>query len=117
MALSVFDLFRVGIGPSSSHTVGPMKAARRFVTALADGRGWELILDGHDLDEKALLKKFVEIVRKRDPDVVAGHNLFKFDLPYLAARAKRHRVPLALGRDGGAPQVRPARWPRVRSLS
>ncbi len=31
MALSVFDLFRVGIGPSSSHTVGPMKAAGRFV--------------------------------------------------------------------------------------
>ncbi|MFZ0529008.1 MAG: serine dehydratase beta chain, partial [Propionicimonas sp.] len=35
MALSVFDLFRVGIGPSSSHTVGPMRAARRFVDALA----------------------------------------------------------------------------------
>jgi L-serine dehydratase len=26
MAISVFDLFKVGIGPSSSHTVGPMKA-------------------------------------------------------------------------------------------
>ncbi len=36
MALSVFDLFRVGIGPSSSHTVGPMKAAGRFVRALTD---------------------------------------------------------------------------------
>ncbi|MBN9104588.1 MAG: L-serine ammonia-lyase [Propionibacteriaceae bacterium] len=35
MALSVFDLFRVGIGPSSSHTVGPMKAAERFVATLA----------------------------------------------------------------------------------
>ncbi|MCA0293953.1 MAG: L-serine ammonia-lyase [Actinobacteria bacterium] len=35
MALSVFDLFRVGIGPSSSHTVGPMKAAGRFVAGLA----------------------------------------------------------------------------------
>jgi L-serine dehydratase len=35
MALSVFDLFRVGIGPSSSHTVGPMKAAGRFTSALA----------------------------------------------------------------------------------
>ena len=35
MALSVFDLFRVGIGPSSSHTVGPMKAAGRFVATLA----------------------------------------------------------------------------------
>lgn len=34
MAISVFDLFKVGIGPSSSHTVGPMKAARLFVTAL-----------------------------------------------------------------------------------
>ncbi len=34
MALSVFDLFKVGIGPSSSHTVGPMRAARRFVARL-----------------------------------------------------------------------------------
>ncbi|MEU9131910.1 L-serine ammonia-lyase [Kitasatospora sp. NPDC048540] len=32
--ISVFDLFRVGIGPSSSHTVGPMRAARRFVRGL-----------------------------------------------------------------------------------
>jgi len=30
MAISTFDLFKVGIGPSSSHTVGPMHAARRF---------------------------------------------------------------------------------------
>lgn len=34
MAISVFDLFKIGIGPSSSHTVGPMKAAYDFVTAL-----------------------------------------------------------------------------------
>jgi L-serine dehydratase len=34
MALSVFDLFKVGIGPSSSHTVGPMRAAALFVRAL-----------------------------------------------------------------------------------
>ena len=30
MALSVLDLFSVGIGPSSSHTVGPMRAAKLF---------------------------------------------------------------------------------------
>jgi L-serine dehydratase len=35
MALSVFDLYSVGIGPSSSHTVGPMRAARQFVDELA----------------------------------------------------------------------------------
>ncbi len=34
MSISVFELFKVGIGPSSSHTVGPMKAAREFVLAL-----------------------------------------------------------------------------------
>ena len=35
MAVSVFDLFKIGIGPSSSHTVGPMRAARLFVLRLA----------------------------------------------------------------------------------
>jgi L-serine dehydratase len=35
MTVSVFDLFSIGIGPSSSHTVGPMKAAGVFVTVLA----------------------------------------------------------------------------------
>jgi L-serine dehydratase len=34
MSISVFDLFKVGIGPSSSHTVGPMRAAREFALAL-----------------------------------------------------------------------------------
>ena len=36
MTVSVFDMFSVGIGPSSSHTVGPMRAACRFVEKLAD---------------------------------------------------------------------------------
>ncbi|MFC7817478.1 L-serine ammonia-lyase [Streptomyces sp. NPDC057367] len=40
MAISVFDLFSIGIGPSSSHTVGPMRAARMFARRL---RGEELL--------------------------------------------------------------------------
>ena len=36
MAISVFDMFKIGIGPSSSHTVGPMRAALIFVTRLQD---------------------------------------------------------------------------------
>lgn len=39
MAISVFDLFKVGIGPSSSHTVGPMRAARMFALLLQK-EGW-----------------------------------------------------------------------------
>ena len=37
MAISVFDLFKIGIGPSSSHTVGPMRAARQFAARLERG--------------------------------------------------------------------------------
>src|SRR6478609_9762421 len=38
MTISVFDLFKIGIGPSSSHTVGPMRAAYLFVSGLrSDG--------------------------------------------------------------------------------
>jgi L-serine dehydratase len=37
VSLSVFDMFKVGIGPSSSHTVGPMRAGARFLDALRDG--------------------------------------------------------------------------------
>ena len=36
MALSIFDLFKIGIGPSSSHTVGPMVAANRFLNGLRE---------------------------------------------------------------------------------
>jgi L-serine dehydratase len=36
MTISVFDLFKIGIGPSSSHTVGPMRAAGLFARSLAD---------------------------------------------------------------------------------
>ena len=36
MFLSVFDLFKIGIGPSSSHTMGPMTAAARFLDEIAE---------------------------------------------------------------------------------
>ena len=36
MTVSAFELFKIGIGPSSSHTVGPMVAGRRFVQLLID---------------------------------------------------------------------------------
>jgi L-serine dehydratase len=36
LTISVFDLFKVGIGPSSSHTVGPMRAACSFAARLCD---------------------------------------------------------------------------------
>ncbi|CAN5160977.1 L-serine ammonia-lyase [soil metagenome] len=36
MTISIFEIFKIGVGPSSSHTVGPMRAAREFVSGLED---------------------------------------------------------------------------------
>jgi L-serine dehydratase len=41
MFLSVFDIFKIGVGPSSSHTMGPMTAAARFLSALRSGQDKE----------------------------------------------------------------------------
>ncbi|MGO3787388.1 MAG: serine dehydratase beta chain, partial [Corynebacterium variabile] len=38
MTVSVFELFRIGVGPSSSHTVGPMQAGLRFARLLHERR-------------------------------------------------------------------------------
>lgn len=38
MSISAFDLFTIGIGPSSSHTIGPMRAAKWFIDGLAEQR-------------------------------------------------------------------------------
>jgi DNA polymerase, archaea type len=73
---------------------------RIIMIALADSSGWEHVISGAELDEPSMLRELVRLVRERDPDVIEGHNLFRFDLEYIEARARRHKVPLALGRNG-----------------
>jgi DNA polymerase I len=86
------------------------RAEDRIVAiALSDSTGWQTVLSGAELDEPDLLRRFVETVRARDPDVIEGHNLFNFDLPYIAERAALHGVELALGRDGSVPDRRSGR--------
>lgn len=82
---------------------------RIVMVALTDSDGFECVLSGKQMDERAMLAETVRIVRDRDPDVIEGHNLFRFDLEYLEARAQRHRIVLALGRDGSALRARPSR--------
>ncbi|HSK31576.1 MAG TPA: DNA polymerase domain-containing protein, partial [Candidatus Limnocylindria bacterium] len=68
--------------------------------ALSDATGWERLISGKEMDEGDMLCELVEEIQKRDPDVIEGHNLFRFDLEYIEARAKRHKVMLNFGRDG-----------------
>jgi DNA polymerase elongation subunit (family B) len=77
--------------------------------AITDSAGFERVLDGHTIGERAMLEELVRIVRERDPDVIEGHNLFRFDLEYLEQRARRHQVKLTLGRDGSELRARASR--------
>jgi len=77
--------------------------------ALADSTGWEHVISGRDLGEADMLTELVRLVQERDPDVLEGHNLFRFDLEYIEARARRHKVRLALGRNGAILQGHPSR--------
>ncbi len=86
MALSVFDLFSVGIGPSSSHTVGPMRAAVLFAEGLRDAgqlRDTTKVLvqlfgslgatgHGHGSDKAVLLGLSGERPELCDPHAVEG---------------------------------------------
>ena len=86
------------------------RAGDRIVAiALADSTGFRHVLRGDRLDEATLLHECGRVIRERDPDVIEGHNVFRFDLEYLEARARRHEVPLAWGRDGSLLRSRPAR--------
>ena len=86
MAISVFDILKIGIGPSSSHTVGPMRAALRFAESLQD----ETFLDqvdkltvdlygslgatgkGHGTNKAVLLGLEGELPDQIDPDCIPG---------------------------------------------
>ena len=97
------------------HDFPNAERAEDFIMAIAvsDQTGWEelILVDAAHAakSEKAALERLTALIKERDPDVFEGHNIFKFDLPYLAARAKRHKVKLAWGRDGTLLTSRPSR--------
>ncbi|MBN2700375.1 MAG: L-serine ammonia-lyase [Methylohalobius sp. ZOD2] len=84
MHISIFDLFKIGIGPSSSHTVGPMRAAYQFAGSLSEagqtGRLASLTIDlygsladtgrGHGTDKAVLLGLEGEMPESVDPETI-----------------------------------------------
>jgi len=86
MSLSIFDLFKVGIGPSSSHTVGPMRAAHRFLLELETEGVFARVArvetqlygslaltgKGHATDKAIILGLAGEVPDRVDPDAADG---------------------------------------------
>lgn len=85
------DIETAGLNPQDP-------ANRILLIVLHDNRGWSEVLD--DANEAVLLQRFVQLLRQHDPDVIEGHNLYGFDLPYLIERARQNGITLALGRSG-----------------
>ena len=81
--------------------------------ALSDNSGWEelLIVDPKNAEEseRSAVKRLTVLIKERDPDVIEGHDLFRVDLPYLVARAKKLKTKLDWGRSGGFLRSRPSR--------
>ena len=122
MALSIFDVFKIGVGPSSSHTMGPMSAARAFVRDLAErgllanttsvavrlygslaltGRGHAtdrailLGLEGHDPQtiEPEAMEQTIQRIRSSQRLKLAGSHEIDFDEPMQLLWMQSERLP------------------------
>ncbi|HTJ45816.1 MAG TPA: 3'-5' exonuclease [Kofleriaceae bacterium] len=69
-----------------------------FLIATRDPDGAIELIEGDD--EARLIHALIDRVKRADPDVIENHNLHGFDLPFLAERARRLGIALALGRAG-----------------
>src|SRR6266581_4808517 len=112
MFVSTFDLFKVGLGPSSSHTVGPMRAARRFVQELGMAGKLEattrVVIDlygslgltgrGHGTDRAILLGLSGEVPDRVDPDQVESKLQRIHEESQLTIDAK-HTIPFRVEED------------------
>jgi DNA polymerase I len=59
-----------------------------------------LLAEMSDAAEKRLLEGLADALQELNPDVIEGHNIFKFDFDYLRHRCRRHKLPCAWGRYG-----------------
>ncbi len=79
------------------------KDDRIILIAVSDNRGLQTVLGGKHVSEKKLLQQCIALITDKDPDVIEGHNIFNFDLPYLLRRCALHGIEFGIGRDGSPP--------------
>ena len=100
-----------------------------FIISITDNRGYEKVLFqttdpkieyercgsgilpgslSEFVDEAEMLRELVKIISRRDPDIIEGHNIFGFDLPYIERRCVLNDVHFTIGRDSKIPYTYPA---------
>jgi DNA polymerase I len=101
------------ISPSGEGDLAEASQNHIASIALSDNSGWEelIIVDPANAEEseRDAIRRLTSLIKERDPDVIEGHDLFRFDLPYLVARARKTKTKLDWGRSGGFLRSRPSR--------
>src|ERR1700756_4989078 len=73
--------------------------------ALSDNTDWDelIVVDPNNLEEseRNAVRRLTALIKKRDPEVIEGHYLFRVHLPLLLTRAKKLKTKLDWGRSGG----------------
>lgn len=77
-----------------------------FAISIADNEGWKTTLyqKARSVKERDLLQQFLEIVQKKDPDMIVGYDLF-YELAYLKSRFEIYGMDLLIGRDNSEPLI------------
>ena len=81
-----------------------MKDGKIFTIGIAVWEKGEIRKMSIEGEEKHILKNFIELVRKEDPDIITGYNIDGYDLELLSDRYKKYGMDFSIGRDGGKPQ-------------
>lgn len=90
------DIYRMQVDIETIGTPFRPDPGQIILIAISDNHGFETVLDD---SEPAMLNQLIQIVKERNPDVIEGHNIFNFDLPFIAKRAQFNNIKMRLGRD------------------
>jgi DNA polymerase I len=93
--MSFTDLRRMQIDIETTSLSPNDHGAKILLIAVSDSTGKIEVLSG---DESEILEELGDRIRQWDPDVIEGHNIFGFDLPYILQRCKSLGVDFAVGR-------------------
>ncbi|HVX30906.1 MAG TPA: 3'-5' exonuclease, partial [Nitrolancea sp.] len=102
--MSFDDLVRLQIDLETTSLNPDDPDSRILAIALSSNRGDAAVLLSDTQSEAELLEELSATIQRLDPDVIEGHNIYNFDLPFLIARARAVKVRLRWGRDGSEPR-------------
>lgn len=98
--LTYDDLIRLQLDIETSGLDPRAPDAKILLVVVGANGGVEEAIGAGGEDERTILHRLNELIAKIDPDIIEGHNIFNFDLPYLLTRAAAVGVSLTWGRDG-----------------